>query len=234
MASSPKKAAHSAVVHEQPESHLPEITAAAPEPEQAAVIPAAEAPAAEVQATETPATFIPAAEVETVKAIEVETVKAIEVETVKAIEAQVAVAKDLGENVRSIVAKGFNENVRTLVEKGLVDARARYSQAKVAAEEASAAVEASYGAARDGVVAFNLKAIDAIKADADANFDLLRSLATAKSASELVTLQTEFARKRFEAATARSKELAEFARKVADEAAAPIKAQVAKTFKIQG
>jgi phasin len=124
------------------------------------------------------------------------------------------------------------ENVRALVEKGIVETRARYTQAKSAAEETSAAVEASYGAARDGVIAFNVKTIEAIKADADANFELFKSLAGAKSVSELVALQTEFTRKRFEDATSRSKELAALARKVADQAVAPIKAHVAKTFKV--
>jgi phasin len=146
-----------------------------------------------------------------------ETLKA---ETAKAMEAPMAAAKDIGENMRA------------LVEKGIVESRARYVQAKSVAEETSAAVEASYGATRDGVVAFNVKTIEAIKADTDANFELFKSLAAAKSVSELVTLQTEFARKRFETATSRGKELAELARKVADEAVAPIKAHVAKTFKV--
>jgi phasin len=141
-------------------------------------------------------------------------------ETAKALEAPMAAAKDVGGNVRA------------LVEKSILESRARFAQAKSVAEETSAAVEASYGAARDGVVAFNVKTIDAIKADAEANFDLFKSLAAAKSVSELVTLQTEFARKRFEEASSRSKELAELARKVADQAVAPIKAHVAKTFKV--
>lgn len=178
MASSPKKAAQSVVVHEQPQALARQV----------------EAPASHESA--------------------------FKLETPKALEAPMAVAKDLG------------ENVRTMVEKGIVETRARYAQAKAATEEASAAVEASYGAARNGAVAFNVKAIEAFKADADANFDLFKSLAAAKSMSEVVTLQTEFARKRFEEAASRSKELAELARKVADEAIEPIKAHVAKTFKV--
>jgi phasin len=128
-------------------------------------------------------------------------------------------------------AREVRDNVRALVEKGLVESRAKFAEVKAVAEEASAAVEASYSAARDGVVALNVKAIEALKAGAEANFDLIASLASAKSVSELVTLQTEFARKRFEDATTRAKALAELARKVADETAAPIKAHVAKTFK---
>jgi phasin len=145
---------------------------------------------------------------------------ALRVETAEAIEAPMAAAKDVGGNVRA------------LVEKSIVETRSRYAKAKSAAEGTSAAVEASFGAAREGVVAFNVKTIEAIKADAVANFDLFKSLAAAKSVSELVTLQTEFVRKRFEDATSRSKELAEFARTVADQTVAPIKAHVATTFKV--
>jgi hypothetical protein len=114
-------------------------------------------------------------------------------EAVKAAEAPVAAAKDLRENVRS------------LFEKGIVESRAKYAQAKSATEEATAAVEASYGAARNGVIKFNVMAIEALKAGADANFDLFKSLTAAKSMSELVTLSTEFTRKRFEDASAQSK-----------------------------
>jgi len=121
---------------------------------------------------------------------------------------------------------------RGLVEKGLVETRANYTKAKSAADEATSAIEASYGAAKSGVVEFNLRAIDALKASADANFDFVKSLASAKSMSEYVALHTEFARKQFEAATAHSKEFATLARKVADEAVAPIKAHVSKTFKV--
>jgi phasin len=129
-------------------------------------------------------------------------------------------------------ANGFGDDLRALAEKSLTDSRAKFAEVKAAAEQASAAVEASYGAARDGFVAFNLKAIEALKAGANANFDHAASLASAKSVSELVSLQSEFARKQFEEASAQAKALAELARKVADESLAPIKAQVAKTFKI--
>jgi phasin len=124
------------------------------------------------------------------------------------------------------------EKARALLEKSLVEGRANFAKAKSVANEATSAIEASYGAAKDGVVEFNLKAIEAIKASADANFELFKSLAGAKSISEFVTLQTEFSRKQFETAYAQSKDLAVLARKVADDAVAPIKAHVSKTLKI--
>jgi len=121
---------------------------------------------------------------------------------------------------------------RALIEKSLVESRANFAKAKSVANEATSAIEASYGAAKDGVVEFNVKAIEAIKTSADANFELFKSLAGAKSISEFVTLQTEFSRKQFESAYAQAKDLAALARKVADEATAPIKAHVSKTLKI--
>jgi phasin len=158
-------------------------------------------------AMETPAPLLPEA-------------PAVQAAIAETVEAPKAAAKDMGESVRGIV------------EKGLVETRARYALAKSAAEEAAAAVEKSYGAAQSGVAAINLKAMEAIQAGAQANFDLMKALASAKSVSEVVSLQGEFARKRFEDASARAKEMAELTRKVAEDATAPIKAHVAKTFKV--
>jgi phasin len=124
------------------------------------------------------------------------------------------------------------EKARALIEKGLVEGRANFAKAKSFANEAASAIEASYGVAKDGVVEFNVKAIEAIKASADANFELFKSLAGAKSISEFVTLQTEFSRKQFETAFAQSKDLAALARKVANDAVEPIKAHVSKSLKV--
>ena len=139
-----------------------------------------------------------------------------------------------GEVVEASTAavQGLQTNMRAIVEKGLVEGRANFAHAKTAAEEAAAAVEASFGAARDGVIALNVKALEAIKAETDANIDMLTSLVGAKTVSDLVTLQSEFTRKRFEGAAAHVKSFAELMRKVADDTAAPIKAHVAKTFNV--
>ena len=215
MASAPKKAGRPAIMLDpSPMTASFDESFAAPVVETASFESVAETPSFEsVAETSAPGSV---AEVE-VAAIETATVEAA---TAKAVEAPKAVATDV------------RENVGALVEKGIVETRAKYAQAKSVAEEATAAVEASLGATRDGVIAFNVKALDAVKAGAEAQFDFFKSLVCAKSMSELVTLHTEFARSRFEDASARSKELAELARKVADEAVAPIKAHVAKTFKV--
>ena len=129
-------------------------------------------------------------------------------------------------------ARVFGDNVRAQVEKSLHETRARYAKTRSAVEETSSALDSSYAAARDGMAQFNVQAIEALKADAEANFALITSLVSVKSISDMVTLNTEFLRKRFEEATARAKTFSEMARKVAEEAVSPIRDQVAKTVKL--
>jgi phasin len=124
------------------------------------------------------------------------------------------------------------EKVRKAVEKSVADTRAAYAKAKAAAEEATGALEASCSTAAKGIVEFNTKAIDALRANAEANFDFLKSVISAKSLSEFVALQGEHVRKQAEAITAQAKEMSALSQKVATESAEPIKSQVAKTFKL--
>ena len=126
----------------------------------------------------------------------------------------------------------MRENMRKAVEKSVVGAREAYSKAKTAAEEATGALETSLAAAKSGIVEMNTKALDAMRVTVEANFDFARALIGAKSVSDYVAMQTEFARKQIEAVTGQAKELGALAQKVANDAAAPIKVQVAKSFKI--
>jgi phasin len=126
----------------------------------------------------------------------------------------------------------MQENVRRAVEKGVADTRAAYAKAKTAAEEATEALESSYSTATKGAVAFNTKALDALRANAEANFDFVKAVINAKSVSEFVTLQSEHASKQVEAINVQAKEIAALAQKIAAESVAPIKSQVAKTFSL--
>jgi phasin len=123
-------------------------------------------------------------------------------------------------------------NVRKAVEKGVADTRAAYAKAKAAAEEAAGALESSCSTAAKGIVELNAKAIDALRANAEANFDFLKSMISAKSLSEFVALQSEHVRKQVETMTAQAKEMSALSQKVATESVEPIKSQVAKTFKL--
>jgi phasin len=124
------------------------------------------------------------------------------------------------------------ENVRKAIEKSVADTRAAYAKAKTAAEEATGALESSYSTAAKGIIEFNTKALEALRANAEANFDFIKSVIGAKSISEFVTLQSEHAKKQADAISAQAKDFAALARKVATESAEQIKSQVAKTLKL--
>jgi phasin len=126
----------------------------------------------------------------------------------------------------------MQENVRKAVEKGVADTRAAYAKARTAAEEATGALESSYSTAAKGAVAFNTKALEALRANAEANFDFVKAVINARSVSEFVTLQSEHASKQVEAINAQAKEIAALAQRVAAESIEPIKSQVAKTFSL--
>jgi len=141
-------------------------------------------------------------------------------EAAKAFEAPVASLTELQGNLRSVV------------EKGLSETRAAYSKAKTAADEASNAFESSYAAAKAGAAAINAKALEALRANVDANLDFVKSVFAVKNVADYVALHSEFTRKQIDAITGQTKEIGALAQKFATETAEPIKEQVAKTFKI--
>lgn len=121
--------------------------------------------------------------------------------------------------------------VRSMIEKGLAESRTGYAKAKSVADETAVAVEASFATAKTGALEINAKAFEAMRATAEANFDFAKSVIAAKSLSDVVALQGEFARKQIEWLTGQTKEIGALAQKVANDSVEPIKAQVAKTFK---
>ncbi len=122
--------------------------------------------------------------------------------------------------------------MRSALEKGVVESRAVFTKAKIAADETASAFEVSFAAAKDGAVAINAKAFDALRANADAGFDFLKAVFAVKSLPDLVTLQTEFARKQAEAIASQTKEFGALAQKAMTDAVEPLKEQAAKSFKV--
>jgi phasin len=126
----------------------------------------------------------------------------------------------------------MQETLRKAVEKTVVDSRAAYARAKTTADEATGAVQNSVTTAAKGVIELNSKAIDALRANAEASFDFLKASINAKSLEEVFALQSELARKQAVAFGAQAKELGALAQKIATDSAEPIKAHVAKTFQL--
>lgn len=120
---------------------------------------------------------------------------------------------------------------RELAEKGVAQAKESYEKMKAVAEEATDVLEDTYTTAAKGAADYNLKVIEAARANANAAFDYAKELLDAKSLSDFVELSTAHARKQFEAITAQTKELAALAQKVATDTVEPIKSGVDKAMK---
>jgi len=128
----------------------------------------------------------------------------------------------------------MTETYREFAEKGLVQSKDAYDKLKVAAEDATKTIEQTLESAQAGSVELSLKAIDAVRTNADASLAHAEALLGVKSVAELVELQTAFMRSQAEAAVDQAKDLQEAARKVAEDVSKHGKAayeKAAKTFK---
>jgi phasin len=120
---------------------------------------------------------------------------------------------------------------REVAEKSVVQAKDAYDKIKTAAEETTDLIEDTYVTASKGFSEFNIKALEAARANINASFDFTRSLLQVKTLSQAVELTSSHIRKQFEALIDQSRELTEAAQKIANETAEPIKAGVDKIIK---
>ena len=127
---------------------------------------------------------------------------------------------------------GMQESVRAALEKGVAESRAAFVKAKVSADEAATAFEQSFTAAKDGVIAINAKALEALRANTEANFEFMKASFAIKSLADLVALQSEFTRKQVDAMTGQAKDISALTQKTVADAIEPLKDQMAKFFKI--
>lgn len=129
----------------------------------------------------------------------------------------------------------LTETYREFAEKGLVQSKDAYDKLKTAAEDATKTVEQTLESAQAGTVELSIKAIEAVRANADNSLTHLEALLGVKSVAELVELQSAFIRKQAEAAVDQAKDIQEAARKVADQVSKPGKdayEKAAKNFKV--
>ncbi|MDB5643003.1 MAG: hypothetical protein JWN07_2320 [Hyphomicrobiales bacterium] len=115
-------------------------------------------------------------------------------------------------------------------EEGVEKTKVIFEKLKAVAEEASSSVETSLSTISKGVNDINLKALDAIKANADAQFAFLKALLATKSLSEAITLQGEHAKTQFETLNTQAKEFAALIQQVSADSVEPIKATFTKSL----
>lgn len=125
----------------------------------------------------------------------------------------------------------LSESFREFAEKGAVQTKEAYAKMKEAAEDATKTVEATLESAQAGTVEIGLKAIDALRTNAESSLSHMEALLGVKSVAELFELQTAFLRKQAELAVEQARALQETSKKVAEKVAAPGKFAAEKAMK---
>ncbi len=134
-------------------------------------------------------------------------------------------------SIASIDPSKLSESFRDFAEKGAVQTKEAYAKMKEAAEDATKTVEATLESAQAGSVELGLKAIDALRTNAENSLSHMEALLGVKSVSELFELQTAFLRKQAEVAVEQAKSLQETSKKVAEKVTAPGKSAAEKAMK---
>ncbi|MBT9371879.1 phasin [Rhizobium sp. CSW-27] len=124
----------------------------------------------------------------------------------------------------------FTEGFREMAEKGAAQSREAFGKMKSAAEEATKTVESTMQTAQAGSVELGLKAIEALRSNADLSLSHMEALLGVKSVAELVELQTGFFRKQAELTVEQAKAMQEAARKLAEEVSKPGKEAAEKVM----
>jgi len=121
------------------------------------------------------------------------------------------------------------ESVRSMAENSVDQTRAAYDRSTDAFDASVATFERSFDAAGQGAVAFNRKIVDIARRNVTSSFDLAKTLAGAKSLTDMVEVQAAFWRKQFGILAAQAEEVRALSTKIAADAAEPIKAHVARS-----
>jgi phasin len=138
------------------------------------------------------------------------------------------VKKDDVFSIASFDPSKFAESFRDFAEKGAQQSKDAYAKMKTAAEDAGKTVEATLQSAQSGSVELGLKAIDALRTNAENSFAHMEALLGVKSVAEFVELQTSFLRKQAEVAAEQARSMQETSKKVAETVTKPAKTAVEK------
>jgi phasin len=130
------------------------------------------------------------------------------------------------------VTKDIQSTILKVAEKGVAESRVAYLRVKEATDEATGTVETSMAVAAKGMAEMNARVLDAFRHNVTSSFDFAKAMFGARSLAQVVSLQTEHARKQAEIVVNQSKELSALVQKVGVDSFQPIKAHLAKTMKL--
>jgi phasin len=134
-------------------------------------------------------------------------------------------------SIAAIDPSKLSESFREFAEKGAAQTKEAYAKMKEATEDATKTVEATLESAQAGSVELGLKAIEALRTNAENSLSHMEALLGVKSVAELFELQTAFLRKQAEVAVEQARSLQETSKKVAEKVAAPGKSAAEKAMK---
>lgn len=123
------------------------------------------------------------------------------------------------------------DQIRAFAEKGVAQTRETYEKLKSGAEEMQKTIESTVESARGIGSDMSLKSIAMMRSNADAGFDHLEKLVSAKSVSEMIELQTAYVRACVEASVVQAREMQALTSKAAEELSRPVKGAFEKTMR---
>ncbi|CAN7218075.1 phasin [Rhizobium sp. LjRoot30] len=126
-------------------------------------------------------------------------------------------------SVASFDPAKLTESFRDFTEKGVQQSKDAYAKMRVAADDAAKTVEATVQSAQTGTVDIGLKAIDALRTNAESSLSHMEALLGVKSAAEFFELQTAFIRKQAEVTVEQAKSMQEATKKFAESVSKPVK-----------
>jgi len=133
-------------------------------------------------------------------------------------------------SIASFDSSKLAESFRDFAEKGAQQSKEAYAKLKSAGEEAGKTMEATVQTAQAGSVEIGLKAIDALRVNAESSLSHMEALLGVKSVAEFLELQTSFLRKQAELTIEQAKSLQETTKQVAEKVAKPSKEAAEKVM----
>jgi phasin len=128
-------------------------------------------------------------------------------------------------------ASKATDQLRDYAEKGMEQTKEAYAKLKTGAEEAQKTFESTFETARATGADMSMKAINAMRANADATFSHLEALVGVKSVSEFIELQTAWMRKSVEMGVEQAKDMQATSSKAMEDVSKPMKSAIEKTMK---
>ena len=133
-------------------------------------------------------------------------------------------------SIASFDPSKLTESFRDFAEKGAQQSKEAYAKLKSAGEEAGKTLEATVQTAQAGSVEIGLKAVDALRINAESSLSHMEALLGVKSVAEFFELQTSFLRKQAEITIEQAKSLQETTKQVAEKVAKPSKEAAEKVM----